>query len=89
MCVIFWGLLPVCLTVSAKHPILCVMRVGNTCGFQVLHKGLVKIGRLYGTASQNGLKQKKVIMVLVTVTKWSSLPFIEDIKKYINYTHSC
>lgn len=35
------SLLPGCLTMSAKHPVLCFKREGNTCGFQFLHEGLV------------------------------------------------
>lgn len=47
------------LTVSPEHPVLCLVRHGDTCGFHFLHKGLVQSGRRHRTAGQNGLRHNK------------------------------
>lgn len=71
-----------CLTMSPKHPVLCIMGEGNTCGFQFLHKGVVESGRLDSTAIQNGLRQNKPLWFCLTAL--SALPFHLLNKCYIN-----
>lgn len=43
------------LTVSPEHPVLYLVRHGDTGGFHLFHKGVVQSGRWHGIAGQDGL----------------------------------